>query len=260
MAVAAILTVCAVVNSESFQSCVEQPQYPSPYKPLNESAPQLRVTWSRLQPCVGVFLKENGEAITAIFTIILGISTIGLWLQTKRIAEDTRALFFSERRPWINAALEADSELRFSIDEADVTLRFVATNSGESPATFVMGRAVAVPQGIKLNEALGNFVKENRTLNLSEMGVTVFPNKDEELLRYNLRIKRADFDLLPFGDIGYAPSLMCAAIYKTPLDEGVHQTAFLAELRTKGMLHMRGDPVPKDQLTIRVRGLWSYTD
>ena len=39
--------------------------------------------WTKV--CTGDFLKADGEAITAFFTLVLGISTIGLWLSTQKL-------------------------------------------------------------------------------------------------------------------------------------------------------------------------------
>jgi hypothetical protein len=36
--------------------------------------------WDKV--CTGEFLKEDGEAITAFFTLVLGLSTVGLWIST----------------------------------------------------------------------------------------------------------------------------------------------------------------------------------
>src|SRR6185503_5886559 len=41
--------------------------------------------------CQGVTIEENDALILALFTGVLAVSTIGLWLQTKRLAEGETA-------------------------------------------------------------------------------------------------------------------------------------------------------------------------
>jgi hypothetical protein len=52
--------------------------------------------WTKV--CTGVFLKEDGEAITALFTLVVGLSTIALWHSTRALWQVTNAtLDHSER-------------------------------------------------------------------------------------------------------------------------------------------------------------------
>lgn len=253
--------VWVLLGSRTFQNCIQQSRSDSQYDPLYEDITGFPVSFGRLLPCLGLFFEENGEAITALFTAVLAISTIGLWLQTARLARQAERQIETERRPWIDVTPRADSDLRFSSDEADVTLAFVARNSGLTPATSVWCRVVAIPSGTATKDAWTNFLDENRTEQWLAHGVLVFPNKDTELPRYSLRMKISDFDSPMGGRIAFAPSVMCAAIYKTTVDEKVHQTAFVGDISTMNkMIAIGGPPIPKEGIEIRNRGLMAYAD
>jgi hypothetical protein len=75
---------------------------------------------------LGAFFKENGEALIAAFTVVLAISTIGLWYSTRDAARGAeRAATIAERtltdleRPWVFVRLHP----------------FLKENSNDAPAT-----------------------------------------------------------------------------------------------------------------------------
>jgi hypothetical protein len=83
--VVALVSVWIILSSEAFQECVNKSYYESADKEP-EKGVSLFLSWIEWRKaCTGTFLKENGEAITALFTIILAFSTIGLWLSTNRL-------------------------------------------------------------------------------------------------------------------------------------------------------------------------------
>jgi hypothetical protein len=84
-----------VYGSDSFQFCVENggPEYQDA-KFFKSAAFAIAAESGDWQSCLGYFLEENDRAIGAIsvllialFTVVLAISTIGLWRQTARLAE-----------------------------------------------------------------------------------------------------------------------------------------------------------------------------
>ena len=49
--------------------------------------------------CAGAFVSGSPEAVIAMFTVILGISTIGLWISTSRLAEISERTLTDLERP-----------------------------------------------------------------------------------------------------------------------------------------------------------------
>jgi hypothetical protein len=144
-----------------------------------------------------LFLYLSPEAWTAIFTAVLTASTIGLWLQTKRLAEgaegqaaDTRTSLAIAReaadaavaaqRPWLDISVEVLSDLKFSDSGPEVTLGFTIHNLGNTPATCVqfwpcmlpenpVGHANCLELGFEKVEPFSQKVAE------IEFGLTAFP-------------------------------------------------------------------------------------
>jgi hypothetical protein len=90
---AAIIFIWVAIESDAFQNCMnmnksyfESSDY-GPPKGVAKIIATLR--WDKV--CTGEFLKEDGEAITAFFTLVLGLSTVGLWISTWNLWEVTNA-------------------------------------------------------------------------------------------------------------------------------------------------------------------------
>jgi hypothetical protein len=97
---------------------------------------------------LGEFLKEYGEAITALFTVVLSISTIGLWLQTKRLARDSdaqtlnmkksidlaRAEFLSTHRPRI---ILREAIIGSVLEDEPIHVVYQLANIGETQGTII---------------------------------------------------------------------------------------------------------------------------
>jgi hypothetical protein len=79
VAVVVAVAVWAVESSGPFQECV------AAGKPTHGSILSVR------RECLGEFVDENGEAITATFTVVLAVSTILLWFSTRDAAYAARA-------------------------------------------------------------------------------------------------------------------------------------------------------------------------
>jgi hypothetical protein len=71
--------------SDAFQQCMNQSYYESSDYEPEKGVAQLIATLGWSKTCGGNFLEEDGAAITAFFTLGLGISTIGLWLSTQNL-------------------------------------------------------------------------------------------------------------------------------------------------------------------------------
>jgi len=74
-----------VLFSDAFQQCMNQSYYESSDYEPKKGVTQIIGTLGWTKTCTGKFLKEDSEAITAFFTLVLGISTIGLWLSTQKL-------------------------------------------------------------------------------------------------------------------------------------------------------------------------------
>jgi len=95
----ALAAVWIVVGSDSFRFCIENggPDYQDANF-LKVAAVRVAAESGDWGPCFGYFLDENEGGITAVaalltalFTVVLSASTIGLWRQTARLAELARA-------------------------------------------------------------------------------------------------------------------------------------------------------------------------
>jgi hypothetical protein len=91
----ALLTVAvagAVVwFSDAFQQCMNQSYYESADYEPEKGIPQVLVTLRWTKVCTGEFLKADGEAITAFFTLVVGLFTGALWLSTRELWRVTDA-------------------------------------------------------------------------------------------------------------------------------------------------------------------------
>lgn len=87
MTAAACVIVFSIVAAEFdvFQECMNCSYYESsdhePPKGLAVIVSQLG--WTKT--CSGEFFVKDGEAITAFFTLVLGLATIGLWISTREL-------------------------------------------------------------------------------------------------------------------------------------------------------------------------------
>lgn len=90
-----------VIGSETFQACIESesPQYED--AALYKRVALVQITPRAFISCLGDFFKEDGEAIMALFTIILAISTIGLWIKTDRLAKGAEETAERQLRAYI---------------------------------------------------------------------------------------------------------------------------------------------------------------
>jgi hypothetical protein len=136
--VALLLSTWIVAGSKSFQSCMQEEQHQGAKENAIKGATQFFAAISAHKDCTGHFVEENGEGIIASFTIILAISTIGLWLATGKLWGATNATL-------IHAKETSENQLRPYVDIRAATfewgrpgIRIVVecSNSGQSPATF----------------------------------------------------------------------------------------------------------------------------
>jgi hypothetical protein len=75
----------AVIESDSFQDCIERAQYKASQTPPYKNPSSVPVTLLMRERCIGSFVNDNANAIIALFTIVLAGSTIGLWFSTEQL-------------------------------------------------------------------------------------------------------------------------------------------------------------------------------
>jgi hypothetical protein len=81
-----------VEGSKTFQECIDSTKNKEGEYGTRKGIAKITKIYSIRRDCLGVFLHENGEAITAAFTIVLALSTIALWLSTRelwRVTDET---------------------------------------------------------------------------------------------------------------------------------------------------------------------------
>ena len=81
--------------------------------------------------CIGDFIDGNGEAVIALFTIILAIATILLWVVTQGILTDSRLTTQQQLRAYV---FIRDSMLEGFSSPSGPSFNITFTNSGKTPA------------------------------------------------------------------------------------------------------------------------------
>jgi hypothetical protein len=90
---------CAIVIfSDAFQQCMNKSYYESSDYEPEKGIAQILTTLQWTKVCTGEFLKMDGEAITAFFTLVVGLFTAALWRSTRALWDVTNStLRHSER-------------------------------------------------------------------------------------------------------------------------------------------------------------------
>ena len=84
--------------SDAFQQCMNKSYYESADYEPEKGIAQVFATLGWTKVCTGEFLKVDGEAITAFFTLVVGFFTGALWLSTRALWQVTAdTLSHSER-------------------------------------------------------------------------------------------------------------------------------------------------------------------
>jgi hypothetical protein len=127
---AALIIFAAVeFHSEPFQECINKS-----YQESADKEPPERTILRRaelLTSCTGDFFKEDGEAITAFFTLILGVATIGLWLSTKGLVRSAEVTAKRQLRAYVGIC---ENDIRvFSVGKK-IEVRLGIKNFGQTPA------------------------------------------------------------------------------------------------------------------------------
>lgn len=120
-----------VGTSPSFQSCVQEHQNHAAHGSLDKYVHTLLFFYKAGRGCGGEWLHEHGEAIIALFTVILGIATWLLWRSTRDLVNEAKATAERQLRAYV------------MIDKASVknlgpggepVVNLLIRNSGQTPA------------------------------------------------------------------------------------------------------------------------------
>lgn len=134
----------AVTNSETFHACIEHQQFKESQKLFARHLGDVPITWSMYQRCMSEFVEKSAEGIIAAFTVILAVSTIFLWLSTKRLSAGgeeqlrlSREAYVTDQRAWIAVKLFPDGDARISEEHISMSVSLKISNLGKTPALDV---------------------------------------------------------------------------------------------------------------------------
>ncbi len=135
-----LLSFWIVGGSESFQSCREGNRVDfqdAGFHKAAATAPSAEEGSDTVQSCLDYFLEQNEPEVaalsvllTALFTGVLAISTIGLWRSTKGLHEETKRLASLAE---IQSKLAMDAAQK-TADAAGLSAASVQNASTHSPA------------------------------------------------------------------------------------------------------------------------------
>jgi hypothetical protein len=129
--VAVGLVVWIVVSSQSFQSCINQSKDQASEQAFQKGPSDLVISLIRRinfsAHCVGEFIDNNNEAITAISTLFIALFTLTLWVSTTGTLKLAREEFNSAHRPKLRVR-------RIEPFLSPWIVRYEVTNVGDTPA------------------------------------------------------------------------------------------------------------------------------
>lgn len=206
---------------------------------------------------VGLVRKSIDDPV-ALFTIVLAISTIRLWLETRRLAlgaeeqSETikeqvalaRSEFASEYRPWVSVDALPVGGLSWDVNGASATFQFQMKNSGRTPAqnVWVHARfAVLTGDPRKIQEQLCSpLLSQPR----KAFGFTIFPS---EMNTLNIGLTMPHAELQAHYDnftknFGHEWKTFSAVLvgcvdYMPSFSETHYQTGFIYTLHRRDPMH-----------------------
>lgn len=194
------ITVCNPI-SDNAEHTTDKKQSP-------EDCPALRGPIGALVNWTTATLDHHGEAVIAVFTIVLAFSTILLWNSTRGLHQATldmarganeqikiakaaadqaqRSADIAERsltltdRPWMDVDLEITGPLKFLPETIEIKIKATFKNVGKSPATYVHFYYGICPDvGVAAAKA-EEIIESRRHIAMLSVswGQVVFPGKD----------------------------------------------------------------------------------
>ncbi len=117
-------------GSRTFQQCIHDTKNKEGKYATQKGVAKIAKIYSIRRDCIGVFIHNNGEAITAFFTVVLAFSTIGLWLSTRelwRVTDKTLKHSEDTARKQLRAYISA---------EPDGVIDFIPDDQGGSAGSL----------------------------------------------------------------------------------------------------------------------------
>jgi hypothetical protein len=111
----AAIAILVVWFSDAFQNCMDKSYYESSDYAPKKGVAQILAALGWARTCTGEFLKVDGEAITAFFTLVVGFFTAALWLSTDKLWKVTNATLDHAERTSI-------SELRAYVSVKELSM------------------------------------------------------------------------------------------------------------------------------------------
>lgn len=139
LTVAIFLFIAA--STDAFQECMNHRYYESSdYEPPKGFAYIVSLlSWT--QACSGEFLTKDGEAITAFFTFVLSVSTIGLWISTKNLWQTTTAAVSLANKEFVSTNRPRLRVRNFKLDNPvvgqQVAIQYEIVNVGATRARII---------------------------------------------------------------------------------------------------------------------------
>ena len=152
---------CGIVFfSDAFQQCMNKSYYESSDYEPDKGIALILSTLGWTKTCAGSFFKEDGEAITATFTVVLAVSTILLWRVTWKTGErqsaDMRAMADIAEKQMLIVGAQTDIQKK---QHAIGRLQFLAD---KRPRLFVRHISVAIPLAVDPEFITGTLVVVNQ--------------------------------------------------------------------------------------------------
>jgi hypothetical protein len=192
------------------------------------------------------------EQMTALFTVILGISTIALWWSTKaaiKVASDgvevARKTYVAEHRTWLKVYPTEIGPVTFDGDRIRVNITIEAENIGSSPAIAVnldckpyRGRGFVVSGSACKNliaekKAFASLTKSGMILMTSEKHSCRFAADAETDATTEAKTKEQEAFGVPPANLKVTLSVVCCVIYKSLASDDWHHTGHVIWLRKK---------------------------
>jgi hypothetical protein len=121
------VVIWILCTSKPFQQCVHEVKQKTAEQALPKRVSKISLSVGAYRECGGEFVHNNGEAVTAIFTVVLALSTIGLWGATRNLYEAGERQIKTSRQIAAIQARQTRASIREARRSADA-----ATESGDT--------------------------------------------------------------------------------------------------------------------------------
>lgn len=195
-------------------------------------------------------------AVLALFTIVLSLSTAGLWIVTwrsevrqsrhslkaitlaRRSADVAEKALIAANRPWIKVDIQVGGPIFYNVNGVNFTLKYILQNIGHSPATnvWVSPRAVypilseIEPRHLSPRDEMQKVISHLKTRPPSPLGFALFPN---DIIIQDITVSISQDEIKRTTQLIEAiyPVIVGAVDYRIDFDEKSHQTGFTVEIR-----------------------------